>query len=310
MKSSADPWDRPVRVVGAAGGVLWRPTRDGRQIAVVHRPRYDDWSLPKGKLRRREHPLLGALREVEEETGYRAWLGPPLGEYRYLTDGGRTVKTVRYWAMQARSGTFVPTREVDRLAWLAKGDAARRVSYDTDRHVLAEFGRLPAGRLPAPTAALVVIRHARAAHHRRWDGPDRLRPLDERGRAQANALVPLLTSLGIRLLISADLPCCTATLAPYARAAGLAVEPEPALADTGYPGSEARVVATLMGLAASGTPTAICSQRTIVADLIRRLLDGWCWPVPDQLGVREGGFWLLHCPPGRLVAAERHDPVA
>src|SRR3954452_5299503 len=89
--------------IEAAGGVLWRYAADGSvEIALVHRPKYDDWSIPKGKLKRREHLLLGALREVAEETGVQPLLGRPLGEIRYLKDG--LPKRVRYWAMSCADG--------------------------------------------------------------------------------------------------------------------------------------------------------------------------------------------------------------
>src|SRR4051794_31678212 len=105
------------RVIEAAGGVLWRPARDGGvEVCLVHRPKYDDLSVPKGKLSRGEHVLLGAVREVAEETGYTATVGAPLGEIHYLKDG--SPKRVRYWAMRAGQGRFVPGSEVDRLEWV------------------------------------------------------------------------------------------------------------------------------------------------------------------------------------------------
>src|SRR5438270_14081985 len=105
------------RLIEAAGGVLWRAAIGGPgvEVALVHRPKYDDWSLPKGKLTAGEHPLLGGLREVWEETGHHAVPGRPLGEIRYLKDGDP--KRVRYWAMQAESGGFAPGGEVDQLVW-------------------------------------------------------------------------------------------------------------------------------------------------------------------------------------------------
>ncbi|MGH8892668.1 MAG: NUDIX hydrolase, partial [Actinomycetes bacterium] len=102
--------------VEAAGGVLWRARDDGAvEVALVHRPKYDDWSLPKGKLDDAEHPLACALREIAEETGFAAVPGRPLGELRYLAFGAP--KRVRYWSCRAASGAFVPGREVDALAW-------------------------------------------------------------------------------------------------------------------------------------------------------------------------------------------------
>jgi 8-oxo-dGTP pyrophosphatase MutT (NUDIX family) len=123
--------------IEAAGGVLWRPVVDTIELAVVHRPRYDDWSIPKGKLEPGEHPLLGALRELHEETGFDAVAGRFVGEARYR-HGGRP-KRVRYWAMRATGGTFVSGDEVDELAWLPLPEAAKRVDTDADRRILDTF---------------------------------------------------------------------------------------------------------------------------------------------------------------------------
>jgi 8-oxo-dGTP diphosphatase len=127
--------------VRAAGGVVWRGSDDAIEIALVHRPRYDDWSLPKGKLDPGESFEEAALREVEEETGMRCQLGRELGETRYTDHKGRP-KIVRYWAMGDCDGEFVPNSEVDELRWVPIDDAKRMLSYDFDRdlvdHVAAE----------------------------------------------------------------------------------------------------------------------------------------------------------------------------
>jgi 8-oxo-dGTP pyrophosphatase MutT (NUDIX family) len=119
--------------------VLWRRgSRDGAvEVAVVHRPKYDDWTLPKGKLDPGETPVQAALREVAEETGHRAVLGEPLGDVRYEVNG--RPKVVDYWAMEAADGNFVPHAEVDDIRWLPVTSAAQFLSYDLDREVLRRF---------------------------------------------------------------------------------------------------------------------------------------------------------------------------
>lgn len=128
-------------VVQAAGGVVWRRGSDAPvEVLLVHRPRYDDWSLPKGKLEKGEGHEDAARREVEEETGYRCRLGRELVETRYDDAKGRP-KLVRYWEMtpEAGEGAFRPDDEVDAIAWVPLLDAARRLSYRRDQTVLADF---------------------------------------------------------------------------------------------------------------------------------------------------------------------------
>jgi 8-oxo-dGTP pyrophosphatase MutT (NUDIX family) len=123
--------------VRAAGGVLWRPAEEGIEIALVHRPRYDDWSFPKGKCHRGEDDEACALREVEEETGARGVIGQPLPVLHYLDREGRP-KVVRYWTMAiARSQPHQPDHEVDRVVWLSPDDVAGTLTYAQDRTVLA-----------------------------------------------------------------------------------------------------------------------------------------------------------------------------
>ena len=123
--------------VEAAGGVVWRPAPggEGTEIVLVHRPRYDDWSLPKGKLDAGESFEEAALREVEEETGLRCELGHYLGETSYRDHKDRS-KVVRYWAMRAGEGEFDPDDEVDDLRWVPVSEAAAVLDYDFDRELV------------------------------------------------------------------------------------------------------------------------------------------------------------------------------
>jgi 8-oxo-dGTP pyrophosphatase MutT (NUDIX family) len=136
----------PTRTVGptarvrAAGGVIHRPGPQGMEVGLVHRPRYDDWTFPKGKLAEGESEEEGALREVLEETGLRCRLGPYLGSRRYRDRHGRD-KLVRYWRMTPESGTFRPSDEVDRFEWLPISHALERLTYPRDRGLLRSIER-------------------------------------------------------------------------------------------------------------------------------------------------------------------------
>ena len=122
--------------VFAAGGLVWRAGAPGRQFLVVARPHRGDWSLPKGKLEAGETLEQCALREVLEETGLTCELGARLPAQHYVDQRGRS-KQVTYWTMTVVDGAFTPNAEVDQVVWLAADDAARRLTYETDRAVLA-----------------------------------------------------------------------------------------------------------------------------------------------------------------------------
>lgn len=127
--------------VEAAGGVVWRLAGGGVEVLVAHRPRYDDWSFPKGKLDPGEDHESAAWREVWEETGYECELGEELAEVRYADRFGRP-KRVRYWAMQVTGGGFEPNDEVDEVRWVTPTKAARLLSYAHDAELLGDLARI------------------------------------------------------------------------------------------------------------------------------------------------------------------------
>jgi 8-oxo-dGTP diphosphatase len=294
----------PIR---AAGGVVWRRSTvadpdTGVEVAVIHRPRYDDWSLPKGKLATGESDLEGAVREVLEETGFHVRVGRPLGETRYdkETTIGMRPKVVRWWAMQVEEGAFSPTREVDGLEWLSLADASDRLTRSTDREVLERFARGT-----TPTRTLLLVRHASAGSRAGWSGDDRLRPLDECGVAQADDLVRTVSRFEVGRILSADFMRCTETVAPIADALELVIEPEPLLSEVGYPGREAEAVALLRGLGDAEHDAVACSQGDVIPDLLARLAAADGYPLPEPIRVAKGSAWALNLDlAGRLVAAD------
>jgi 8-oxo-dGTP pyrophosphatase MutT (NUDIX family)/phosphohistidine phosphatase SixA len=295
--------------VQAAGGVLWREGRAGPEVALVHRPRHDDWSLPKGKAKLGEHPLVTAVREVDEETGYQPRVGPFVARvfYRTCTDRDGSLKQVRYWSMRAGSGRFAPNDEVDDLAWLSVPEAIRVASTERDRSLLTAFARMP-----VRTTTLVVVRNADAAPARkrgRREAQRGDRRLNSHGREQAEALTPVLSALGIRALRAAPPLRCRQTLLPYASAAELPVVEDP---DLGSPRHHpaafpATAVERLLQSVAAG-PTAACVPGASVRPLMLNLSRLAGLPLPRDLPLRKGGWWLVHLEGRRAVAAERHDP--
>lgn len=295
-------------VVQAAGGVVWRGSGDDVEVALVHRPAYDDWSIPKGKLRRGEHPLVGAVREVTEETGHAVRLGPPLGETAYELPDGRG-KRVRYWSMRAcgGGGALLADGEVDELRWLPPDEALSWLQPRRERPVLRAFvERARGGTLV--THPFVLLRHASAGERSAWRGDDAERPLDERGRAQADELASVLRGYGAARLVSAEVVRCTQTLAPFAAASGLTVETEPLFSETGSATHPDAAVERLLGLARGSDAVVVCTQRKALPGLLGGLSRALGADV-DRVRLGKGAFCVLHLggEPVRAVAAERFD---
>ncbi|MDQ6874678.1 MAG: NUDIX hydrolase [Actinomycetota bacterium] len=290
----------------AAGGVLWRATpAAGIEIALVHRPRYGDWSLPKGKLSAAEHPLVAAAREVTEETG----LTPRLGRRLVATShrvGGQE-KTVDYWAMEPVTGQFRPGDEVDELRWLGPAEAIALLTHPNER---APVERL--SDAPLATTMVLLVRHGRAGNSEKWSGDDSLRPLDEAGRRQAGELAPILTVFRPTRVLSAEPVRCIDTVRPLAAALGLAVEVEPLFGEEGHAQDGRRATGLVRGLAGAGEPVVVGSQGGLIPDTVAQLAEEDAVSVGD-VPAGKGSIWALSFAAdgpraGRLVAADYYPP--
>ncbi|MGX7679466.1 NUDIX hydrolase [Jatrophihabitans sp. DSM 45814] len=274
----------------AAGGVVWRQVDADVLVALVHRPRYDDWSLPKGKLEPGEHPLLAGVREVREETGSDVIVGRMLSSVRYSL--GETEKRVSYWAMQHINGEHQPSREVDEISWLTIAEANRRLTYPIDRGVLADFARIP-----AETTTVLLVRHARAGKRSQFSGDDRLRPLEKIGRRQARDAVPFLTAFAPANILSADRVRCEQTVQPLSEHLGLRIATAPEFSDEAYAADPDRALKTVRQLAGERTASVICSQGHAILALL-----GDLEIANAQQTSRKGSVWALSWVQGELVA--------
>ena len=279
--------------VRAAGGVLWRYVDGVVRVALVHRPKYGDWSLPKGKLDPGEAAVVGGVREVLEETGFSAVPGRTLGtsRYRVLHRGRDVEKCVRWWAMRATGGTFVPTAEVDALRWLPVPSALTKATGGYDCAPLKAFAAEP-----PETTTVLLVRHASAGSRSAWSGADDLRPLDPAGQAQAAALADVLAAYGVERVLSAPALRCVDTVRPLADRLGLPVERTPAAAEDGA-GSDA-LPTLLRELAEGGRPAVVCSQGGVVPQAVTSLA--------SHLGVLDaptpkGGRWALTFSGDRVI---------
>ncbi len=299
-ESSKKSMARPIRVP-AAGAVLWRPDEQSGQpeIALIHRPRYDDWSLPKGKLDPGEVEPVAAVREILEETGQRAHLGRRLGQIEYPIPAG--TKVVHYWAARAHGGEFTPNGEVDTLTWMPLPEAATQLTYPHDRKVLKRFAKKP-----IETQTVLIIRHGTAGRKARYHGDDRKRPLDRKGRAQAKSLVPQLLAFGADVVYAADRTRCVQTVEPLARKLDVPIAVEAALTEEAYAENPEAAHKRILEIAALGGTPAVCSQGKVIPYVI----DWWCQRdgvKPDKSRNRKGSTWVLTLAQDRLIAAD-HMP--
>jgi len=279
--------NQPIR---AAGGIVLRGAWDDRSVALVHRPRYDDWSFPKGKLDDGEDEAAAALREVEEETGLRCRLGPIVGAVTYRDRRGRP-KVVRYFQMDADGGTFAPNHEVDELRWLPLDEATRLLSYAHDRNLLRRF------RAGTPTSALYVVRHAKAGIRAAWTGRDQERPLTRRGRKQARRLVERFQGMESERILSSPFVRCVQTVEPLGQARGIAVEAAPELGEGAGLEGLLRVLASL-----GDHPTVVCGHGTEIESMIDRF-ERHGATIEGARGIAKGSVWVIDREGERVVAA-------
>jgi 8-oxo-dGTP pyrophosphatase MutT (NUDIX family)/broad specificity phosphatase PhoE len=240
--SQTEAEDRPP-VVHAAGAVLWRERAGRLEVALVHRPRYRDWSWPKGKLDPGELPVEAAAREVEEETGVAVVLGVPLPPMRYRTPDG-SGKHVRYWAARAATDDDpslaarqpvhrAPLTEIDDVVWVSIRTARDLLTRRSDRRQLTAVQDLWSAQ-HLDTRVLVLARHGRARRRSAWKSDDAARPLTPQGRAQADGLVSLLAAFGVHEVVSSPWERCLRTVTPYAERAGVEVRTVEALTEAAH----------------------------------------------------------------------------
>lgn len=295
--------------VRAAGAVLWREDgRRGVEVAVVHRPRHGDWSLPKGKLDAGESAPFAAVRELAEEAGCPAALGRRLGAVEYRLPDGRP-KRVEYFSAIARDGRCETDGEVDELRWLSPGEALSTVDYDGDRAVLEEFTATAPG-----SGTVLLVRHAEAGGRGDWDGPDDRRPLAARGLRQATHLRKLLPLFGAATVHAAPPLRCAETVTGVATDLDVAVTREPLLSEEGYwddPAAGVRRLREIAGGAKPGAAAVVCSQGGAIPHLVAILaaesglsLPAVTWP---DVPCAKGSAWVLSFAADALVGADYYE---
>lgn len=284
--------------IRASGAVVWRTRKRKVEIAVVHRPRYDDWSLPKGKVEPGETDLAAAVREVREETGAQVTVSRRLDQITYDVKDGR--KQVSYWLARHVGGEFTGGDEVDELRWLTLGEARSQVTRPAEAALIGELKRLP-----LPEAVVVLIRHAKAGRRAEWDGPDNDRPLDETGRLQAARLAEFVQPFAPTAVVSAEPLRCVQTVTPAADRLGLQVRIDPSFGDAGFAAAPAVTEQALTNLARHGAVTVVASQGTAVPGVLERL-----WPRRRPTPTGKGTAWVISFVDGGVLSADHYPDAA
>jgi 8-oxo-dGTP pyrophosphatase MutT (NUDIX family)/phosphohistidine phosphatase SixA len=284
----------------AAGAVLWRRGEREVELALVHRPKYDDWSFPKGKLKKGEHRLEAARREVFEETGVRPVLGRPLSPSFYEKKG--RLKRVDYWCATGETDSAeqaVNPSEVDDLEWVPLSGAAERLTHERDQPVLAEFAELGARE----TVPFVFVRHAVAMSKSDWFFQDELRPLNQLGLERASRLRALLSSYPAGAAYAATSARCLATLLPYCASNGVPLTGLPEFTG-GKPAAAERRIDRLIE---EGRPAVVCGHGEAIDELAAYFCSRMRAAAPEDGALSKGSFRVFHLAEGRIVASEHHD---
>lgn len=282
-------------VVRAAGCVVWRPGDGEPEILLVHRPRYDDWSYPKGKLDPGESNLAAAVRETREETGLCVHLGPRLADQYYTIDNGQP-KIVAYWAarapVDADISTYKRNAEIDELTWVPLSAGRQVLTHPRDAELLDSFAC--SGFDSAP---LLVVRHAQARSRSGWNKDDSERPLRAQGKRQAQGLVPLLSAYGVAAVVSSDAARCVDTVLPYVNTAPITLRLESAFSQDAT--NERKIIRQVGEAMESGLRIALCSHRPVLPVIFDAI-------GIEPIALEPGGVVVVHRSEGKVISVEQH----
>lgn len=293
----------PTAQVLAAGALCWRATRGRIEVLLIHRPRYDDWSFPKGKLDPGETLPECAVREVREEIGVKVRLGMPLPVTRYTVSNGRKgrSKEVWYWAAEVVEGTAEPDgSETDEVRWVSIAQARQMLTNRTDVEPLDELERL-ADSSRLRTSPFIVLRHAKAKPRTSWSRAEGERPLAATGKRQAKAVEGLLTAWRPRLLETSPWRRCVETLAPYARKHKHRLKHRKSLTEKRAKEQPKKAASRTRKSLEALLPTVVCTHRPVLPTVFEEL--GRWTPHPTvQAGLPGEDPYLR---PGAVVVAQQ-----
>jgi 8-oxo-dGTP diphosphatase len=286
-------------VILAAGSVIWRKEKNEVQVALVHRPRYDDWSLPKGKQDGPESLIACAFRETIEETNLKVSFGPYIGDIEYFVAEG--LKKVYYWSARLAddSPEFHPNEEVDLLEWHSLEDAIEKSTRDSDREIIEKFLNTPFDSYP-----LIMLRHAKALAREEWQGEDEDRPLEQLGQQQARRMLSLYQVYGLTQIHTSDAVRCHDTVEQMAHALKISLTITNKVSEYTWKKNKEKAIDYAKDLIKVNEPVILCSHNPVLPRMMEKLTKKIDFDYPSNK-LEPGESWILHHNGKKVVQIDR-----
>ncbi len=317
---------RRLPAIESAGALVWRELNGALEVLLVHRPSYNDWSWPKGKVDTGESAPAAAVREVAEETGQPIVLGMPLPRLEYLTRAGYR-KRVHYWAahqMPQSSAVVgarepvadVDTDEIDAQQWITADQAPAVLTWADDIVPLtALIDAWDQGWLTS--APVIIARHTSARRRASWADGEETRPLSPHGYVDAARMLPVLSAYGVTSVITSPWRRCLDTSTPYAHALGVEPELAPQLTEDAHRAHPKHVREVIDSVLQAGIPTVVCTHRPVLKTVLAELREAVRKPLRSAIPAKNpyltaGSVLVNHVVQGpkgpRIIAAELFRP--
>ena len=287
--------------ISAAGAVVWRKHKDNfTEVAIIHRPKYDDWSFPKGKLEIGESLIACAHREVLEETNLQTEFGPHLGQVEYFTPDG--LKKVTYWSAKViAEKPFRTNTEVDQLKWIPITKVIEVLTNETDKEIFDKFVKVKFNSKP-----FILLRHAKAITRDEWQGEDDDRPLSSSGQNQAMRLLSTYQVFNIDQIHSSDAVRCYDTVKSMAKGLDIKLEVSSKLSESTYKKDKEKAFDYVRELIKEDKSILICSHNPILPKMLNKLTKkSEIEADEDKLSPADG--WVIHRSGKEIIQIDRLD---
>ena len=287
--------------ISAAGAVVWRKHKDNfTEVAIIHRPKYDDWSFPKGKIEVGESLIACAHREVLEETNLQTEFGPHLGQVEYFTPDG--LKKVTYWSAKViAEKPFRTNSEVDQLKWIPITKVIEVLTNETDKEIFDKFVKVKFNSKP-----FILLRHAKAITREEWQGEDDDRPLSSSGQNQAMRLLSTYQVFNIDQIHSSDAVRCYDTVKSMAKGLDIKLEVSSKLSENTYKKDKEKAFDYVRELIKEDKSILICSHNPILPKMLNKLTKkSEIEADEDKLSPADG--WVIHRSGKEIIQIDRLD---